>query len=155
MEAWHPTVLLGKKARRSSALRTDQRRQRQTDKLQILSWNAGFARGSDPSLLASHLNGPWHVICIQEGSCFVTDSSLAENFHVTTQHHCAVLVHQDTSARDFSCTPIQVRSSLRFSSRGAEGMVAFGQFRRAFDPSCAFFQGCQRSHRQRVRQAEV
>ena len=26
------------------------------------------ARGSHPSLLASHLNGPWHVICVQEDS---------------------------------------------------------------------------------------
>ena len=35
-------------------------------------------RGSDPSVLASHLNDPWHVVCVQEGSGFVTDSSLAE-----------------------------------------------------------------------------
>ena len=26
-----------------------------------LSWNPGPALGPDPSLLASHLNGPWHV----------------------------------------------------------------------------------------------
>ena len=38
-----------------------------------------------PSLLASHLYGPWHVVNVQEGAGFVTDSSLAENFHVTTQ----------------------------------------------------------------------
>ena len=66
------------------ALRSDQRNRRQTDKLQILFWNPGPARGSDPSLLASQLNGPWHVICVQERSCFVADGSLAENFHVIT-----------------------------------------------------------------------
>ena len=49
--------------RRSAGLAhpPDQRDWRQTDKLQILSWNPGPARGSDPSLLGSHLNGPWHV----------------------------------------------------------------------------------------------
>ena len=40
------------------ALHSDQRSRRKTDKLQILSWNPGPARGSDPSLLASYLNGP-------------------------------------------------------------------------------------------------
>ena len=82
------------------ALRSDQSNRRQTDKLQIFSWNPGPARGSDPGLLASHLNGPWHVICVQEGSGFVTDSSLAENFYVITQHHCAVLLNKDIFARE-------------------------------------------------------
>ena len=45
------------------AVQPDQRRRR-TDKLQILSWNPGPAMGSDPSALACHLNGPWHVICV-------------------------------------------------------------------------------------------
>ena len=57
----------------SHALQPDQPNWRPTDKLQILSWNPGPARGSDPSLLASHLNGPWHGICVQERSGFVTN----------------------------------------------------------------------------------
>ena len=110
-----------------------------TDKLQIHSWHPGPARGSDPSLLASHLNGPWRVICVQEGSAFVSDSSLAENFHVVTQLHGAVLFNKDTFTRDFSCTPIKDPCSLRCSSWAVEGMVVTGRFRRAPDPSCAYF----------------
>ena len=45
------------------ALHSGHRSWRQIDKHQILSWNPGPARGSDLSLLFSHLNGPWHVIC--------------------------------------------------------------------------------------------
>ena len=90
-------------------------------------------------MLASHLNGPWHVIYAQEGSGSVTDNSLAENFRVITQHHRAVLLNKDTFARDVSCTPIQVSCSLRFSSWAVEGMVVTGKFRRAPDPSCSYF----------------
>ena len=83
---------------------------------QILSWNPGLASGSDLSLLASLLNGPWHVIFVQELSGFVTDSSLAENFHVVTQHHCAVLLNNDTFKYDISCTPFQIPCSLRYAT---------------------------------------
>ena len=120
------------------ALRSDQRNRRQTDKLQILSWNPGPAKGSDPSMQATHLNGPWHVVFAQEEVGFVTDSSLAENFHVITQHHCAVLLNKDTFTRDLSCTPIQVPCLLRYSSWAVEGMVVTGKFRKAPDPSCAY-----------------
>ena len=48
------------------ALGSDQHSRRPTDKLQILSWNSGPVRGSDQRALADHLNGPWHIICIQE-----------------------------------------------------------------------------------------
>ena len=89
-------------------LKSDQPNMRPIDKLQILSWNTGPARGSDRSLLASHLNGPWHVICEQELSGFVTDSSLRENFHVVIQHHSAVLLNTDTYEYDISCTPILI-----------------------------------------------
>ena len=109
------------------ALLSDQRSRRQTDVLLILSWNPGPARGYDPSLLASHLNGPW------------LRSSLAEKFHVITQHRCAVLLNKDTFTRDFSCTPIQDPCSLRYSSWAVEGMVVTGKFRRAPDPSCSYF----------------
>ena len=121
------------------ALRPDQRNRRQTDKLQILSWNPGPARSSHPSLLASHPNEPWHVIIVQEGSGFVTDSSLEENFQAITQHHCAVLLNKDTFAREFTCTPIQVPCSLRLSSWAVEDMVVTGMFRRAPHESCSYF----------------
>ena len=42
------------------------------------------------------------MICVQEGSGFVTDSSLQENFYVVTQHHCAVLLNKDTFKYDIS-----------------------------------------------------
>ena len=112
---------------------------RPTSKLQRLSWNPGPARGSDRGTLATHLNGPWHVVCIQEGAGFVTDDSLAENFYVITQHHCAVLLNKGTSEREYTCTPIQVPCSLRYSSWAVEGMVVTGKFHRAPDPSCSHF----------------
>ena len=74
-------------------------------------------------MLATHLDGPWHVVCVQEGAGFVTDSSLAENFHVIAHHQCAVFLYKDTFARDFSCTPIQVPCSIKYSSCAVEGMV--------------------------------
>ena len=58
------------------ALRSDQRSWRLNDKLQSLSWNPGPAQGSDPSLLATHRTGPWHVICVQEGADFVPTVAL-------------------------------------------------------------------------------
>ena len=121
------------------ALRPDQKNRRPTDKLQLLSWYLGPARGSNPSTLASHLIRPWHVVCVQEGAGFVTDRSLAENIHVITQHHCDVLLNKDTFERDYTCTPIQVLCWLRYSSWAVKRMVVIGKFRRAPDPSCSYF----------------
>ena len=90
-------------------------------------------------MLTSHLNGTWHVVCVQQGAGFVIDSSLAENFHVITQHHCAVLLNKDTFARNVLLTPIQVACSLRYSSWAVQGMVVTGKFRRAPHPSCSYF----------------
>ena len=56
-----------------------------------------------------------------------------------TQHHCAVLLNNDTFTRDFPCTPIHVVCSPRYSSWAVEGMVVTGKFRRASDPSCSHF----------------
>ena len=98
----------------SPALGPDQRSRRQSDKFQVLSWNPGPARGKYPRALTAHLHGPWHIICIQEGAGFVTGSSLAENIHVATQHHCAVLLNKDTF-----CARLNVH--------------------RAPDPSCSYF----------------
>ena len=123
----------------SLALLPDQPNRRQTEELQILSWNPGPARESDPSLLASHHNGPWHIICVQDRSGIVTESSLAKNFYVATHHHCAALLNKDTYTRDFTCTPIHVPCSLRYSMRAVEGMVVTGKFRRAPDQSCSYF----------------
>ena len=50
------------------------------------------------------------------GFCFVTESSLAENFYVITQHHCAVLLNKGTFTRDFPCMPRYVSCSPRYSS---------------------------------------
>ena len=80
-----------------SALRPSHDNHRCTDGLPILSLNPGPARGNDPSALASNLTGPWHVVCVQEGAGLVTDRSLAENFHVVTRHHCAVLLNKTPS----------------------------------------------------------
>ena len=52
------------------------RNSRPSDRLLLLSWNPWPIRGSDPSLLASHLNGPWHVVCVQEDSGFCNDMTL-------------------------------------------------------------------------------
>ena len=73
-----PPEFLKKSPRRSheKALGSDQHSWRPTDKLQILSWHSGPARGSDQRALADHFNGPWHIICIQEGAGFVTGNSL-------------------------------------------------------------------------------
>ena len=59
-------------------LGSDQRSPRRVDKLQISSWDLGPPRGSDPRVLADHLFGPWHIICIQEGAVFVTNNASAE-----------------------------------------------------------------------------
>ena len=159
----YPTVLYGEQARHSPfsplrrsgtaaefldqslrrspgpALGSDQRSRRLTDKLQILSWNPGPPRGLYPRAVADHLNGPWHIICIPEGAGFVTDSSLAENIHLATQRRCAALLNKDTFARDFTCSPIQIPCSLRYSSWAVERVVVTGKFRRAQDPFCSSF----------------
>ena len=69
----------------------------------------------------------------------MTGRSLTENFNITTQHHCAVLLNKDTFTRDFTCTPIRVPCSLRYSSWAVEGVVVTGKFRRAPDQSCSYF----------------
>ena len=99
-----------------SALLPGRDNRRCSDRLQILSCDPGPARGSDPRALASHLNGPWHVVCVQEEAGWVTDRSLAENFYVITKHHCAVLIHKETFETGYTCTPIQVPCAHRYYS---------------------------------------
>ena len=120
-----------------------------------LSWNPGPARGSDPSLLASHLNGPWHVIYVQEGSGFVTDSSLAENFYVITQHHCAVLLNQGhVHARHL----LYHVSNPMFSAVRDMGCCRHGghwQVTQGTRPVVLLLYCREHPRQQRVRQAEV
>ena len=93
---------------------------------------------SFPATLVLHvaqINAPWRTTSTDLGTIsvfkmeagIVTDRSLAENFYVITQHHCAVLLNKDTFARDFTCTPIQDPRSLTYSSWAVEGMVVTGK----------------------------
>ena len=122
-----------------SALRHDQNNRRPSDRLQLFFWNPGPVLGSDPSLLASHLNGPWHVVCVQEGSGCCNHQSLAENFHVVTQHGCAVLLNKDTFEPNYSCLPLFIPCKLRYASWAVEGMGVTGNFRSAPDKWCSYF----------------
>ena len=89
-------------------------------------------------LRTSMARGMWFFF-VQKGSCFVTDSSLAENFHIITQHHYTILLNKDTFTHDFTCASIHVSCSLRSSTWAFEGMVVTGMFRRAPDQSCSYF----------------
>ena len=104
----------------------------------FFSWNPGPFRGLDPNLLASHLNGPWHVVCVQGGADFCHDKSLQDNFCVVTQHNCAVVLNKNIFAPRFSCVPLFVHCELKYSTWAVEGMVATGKFRRAPDRSCSY-----------------
>ena len=81
--------------------------------------------------MAAHLNGPWHIICIQEGAGFVTGTSLAENVHVAPSATAPFSSTKILFARDCTCTSIHVPRSRRYSSKTVEGMVVAGKFRRA------------------------
>ena len=109
-----------------------------SDRLQVLSWNAGPVRGYNVQAVANRINVPWHVVCIQKGGGFTADRTLSDNFHVAVAHHCAVLLNQDTFEDDYTCTPIQVPCNHRNSSWALEGMVVSGKFGRHLDPTCRF-----------------
>ena len=78
---------------------------RSSDQLQVLSWNPGPVRRDNVSAVAGRRNGPWHIVCLQEGAGFAGDRTLAHNFHVVIEHLCAVLLNEDTLEDDFTCTP--------------------------------------------------
>ena len=67
-------------------------------------------------------------------SCFVTDSSLQENFYVATQHHCAVFFNQDTFEYYISCTPFQDPCSLRNASWAVGRRGGYQQISQASRP---------------------
>ena len=77
---------------------------------------------SFPGTLVLHvaqINAPWRTMStglgtltvLKQEAVFDTDRSLAENFHVISQHRSAVLF-KDTFARDFTCAPIHFPCSL-------------------------------------------
>ena len=87
----------------ASALRPDQK-EKPGNRGQIYSFYPGTlapAMRSDPRTLASHLNGLWCAVCVQEGAGLVYDRSLSEIIHVITQHHRGVFLGR-------ACTPLQV-----------------------------------------------
>ena len=108
------------------ALHSDQRSRRQTDKLQILSWNPAPARGSDANLLASH----WPL------ACDLHAGSLASSLTVPWRRaplrrapqqghfHTRLLVHAD---------PRSLLAQVLFVGRQGHGCM----FHRAPDPSCS------------------
>ena len=112
-------------------LRSDQPNRCPTEKLQIQST---LIQQEDRT------RALWQATSTARGTAqVVTDSSLAENPYVVTQHHCAVLLNKDTFVHEILCTPIQVPCSLRYSSWTVVGMVVMGKFRRAPDKSCSYF----------------
>ena len=125
--------------RAGPALRHDQRNIRPLHRPQLLSWNPGPTRGSDPRLLPNHLNGPWHVVCVQEGAGLVT-----ENFHVINHHHCAVLHNKYTFERVHADSGRFARSGI---PRGRRGHGCYRRAPTSWSP--------KRSHQQRARQAEI
>ena len=84
-------------------LRLDQRNQVPRQATGSLSSSSGIARGSDPSMLATHINGLWHVFRARGGEC-------------QRDHH--------TSALFFSKKiPLRATSRRRFRSRARSGTV--------------------------------
>ena len=62
----------------------------------------------------------------------------AENFHLITQHHCAVLHNKDTFTRfHVYADPGPLLAQVFFVA--VEGMVVTGKFRRAPDPFGSYF----------------
>ena len=153
---WPPEFLKKSPHRtHGKALGADQHSWCPTDKLQILSWNFGPARDSDQRALADQLNGPWHIICIQEGAVFVIGGSLEHNFYIANQHHFAGTSTRDTFTRDFSCFLLQVPCTHSYASWAVEGMVVTGKFSHGSRPVVLVFHIRQHLHEQRVHQAEV
>ena len=80
----------------------------------------GMRTSFEPQSVSSRLkSSEWLVargFCVQEEAGFVTGRSLAKNFYVITQHHCAVHFDKDTSESDLTCTPIQVHCAHRYFS---------------------------------------
>ena len=97
------------------------------------SWRQRTSGGKPPQRpLALGLHSRWRV-----GS--TADRTLSDNIHVAIAHHCAVLLNRDTFEDCYTCTPIQVPCSHKYSSWALEGMVAAGKFQRSPDPVCQCF----------------
>ena len=101
--------------------------------LQVLSWNPGPVRDSNPSAVAGHLNGPWHVVCVQEGLDLSAITPRRRTSTRFAKHHCAVLLDKDSSEDGYTCTPIQVPCAFQDSTWALEGKERSG---RPSDPVC-------------------
>ena len=101
---------------------------RSTDKLQLFSCNFGHARRSGPRTLASHLNGAWHVICVQGGAgCHrhlpgeeVVRGHPAPLCFSSRQGHCCTRLHVQANPRPLlasgtPCGPSRALLSLENS----------------------------------------
>ena len=133
-----------------SALRPDHWNNRPSDRLQLLSWNPGPLRGLDPNLLASHLNGPRHVVCVQGGADFFHDKSLQDNFCIVTQHNCAVVLNKKPLHVCAALRPLQAQ----IFHVGCRGHGCCWQVPQSSRQVGLSLHGRQRSHHQRVRQAD-
>ena len=102
---------------------------RNTDRLQILSWNPGPPRGDDHSAVANHICGPWHFICLQEGAGVANHPTLHHRFHAVTGCFCAVLLNKDTCERDVTPKPVKVPAEY-YADCALEGIAVKGRFRR-------------------------
>ena len=66
----------------------------------VFWWNPGLLQEDHPDVVANHNCGPWHIICLQEGSGFAIHPSLQRRFHVADARHRAVLINKDTVDED-------------------------------------------------------
>ena len=96
-----------------------------------------------------------HVICAQEVSGFVTDSSLAENVHVITQHRFAVLLGEETLRARLRVHADPGPLLARVFFVGHRGYGGHWQVPQGARPVVLRLHGRQRPHEQRVRQPAV
>ena len=97
----------------------------------------GLGAVAIPVLSHSHVCGPWHGICLQNGADVANHPSLHHRFHVVTAHHCALLLNKDKFEGDIPAKPILV-SAKKKKNCTLEGMVA-GHFRRLVGGGCHHF----------------
>ena len=79
------------------------------------------------------------MVCVQEGSGFCNDQSLAENFYVVTQHGCAVLLSKDTFEPNFSCVLLFIPCKLSNATWGRRGRGCYWLVPQSYiDKSCSY-----------------
>ena len=80
---------------RSSYLQDDRNNPRRPDRLSLLSWNPGPARGSWDAFIG-RVVGPRQIIALQEAADYVQHPSLHARFAVTSFRGCAILFSRNT-----------------------------------------------------------